>query len=334
MINLSLFGAGRIGRVHASSLKGSSRVRIRNVYDPFPEPARELAGSNGARFCENLDEAVEDPSVNGLLIASPTETHLEMIRRGVRLGKAVFCEKPLAMNSGEARLCVEAVRDAGGICSVGFNRRYDPDFALLKRRIVEGDIGEVESVVLHSRDPEMSPLDYLRTSGGIFKDMSIHDFDMASHLLGELPVSLNAVGSRLIEPALEEFGDIDTAVVTMKTATGKICTVHNGRRSGFGYDQRAEVFGTKGMLRLDNKTRNGVFRGDATGITGELPEHFFLERYREAYRLEMENFADVIEGKAKPLADATDGLHSLLLAEAAEVSLKEGRTVSIDADAG
>ncbi|KAK3604192.1 hypothetical protein CHS0354_002000 [Potamilus streckersoni] len=260
---------------------------------------------------------MNDPAVSAFLIAGPSATHCEYITEGISRGKAVFCEKPIGTDIDEVRRCVALIKEKGGLCSLGFNRRYDPSFHTLKKRLNSGEIGTVETVHITSRDPAPPSVEYLKSSGGIFRDMTIHDFDMARWLLGEEPTEIYVAGSTLTDKTLDSFGDSDTAAVILKTASGKLCTILNNRRSGYGYDQRIEVLGSQGMLQADNRTPTSVRFSGKTGIIADQPEYFFLERYKDAYRLEMENFAACIQKNGRPLADETDGMRALILADAA-----------------
>ena len=328
MINLCQFGAGRIGRVHAGNVAASSRARLVGVVDVDEAAATELATRVGAQVVD-ADVAFADPQVAGVIIASPTDTHAELIEAASRAGKAVFCEKPIDLDIARIETALAAVEKAGVVLMVGFNRRFDPSFAALRVAVREGQIGAVELVAITSRDPAPPPVDYVAASGGLFRDMMIHDLDMARWLLDEEPVEVFAAASCLVDPAIAAAGDVDTAVVTLKTARGALCQISNSRRAAYGYDQRIEVFGSGGMLRAENRFPTTVQRMDANGAATEKPVYFFLERYADAYRLELEHFLDCIAEGRSPSPGADDGRRALVLADAATESALSGLPVRL-----
>ncbi|MGS2723907.1 inositol 2-dehydrogenase [Porticoccus sp. GXU_MW_L64] len=327
-INLCLFGAGRIGQIHAGCAERHPDVSIRYVVDLYQPAATALAQRLGAQVGE-VDEALADPDVHGVIIASSTDTHADLIERAARAGKAIFCEKPIDLDIQRVRDCLTTVEAAGVLCAIGFNRRFDPQFAQLKEAIENGTIGKLETLAITSRDPEPPPLDYIGVSGGLFRDMMIHDFDMARWLLGEEPVEVFAAASCQVDPAIGKAGDVDTAVVTLKTAAGQLCQISNSRRAVYGYDQRIEAFGSEGMVQANNNLESNLVVTGAEGSLAEKPQHFFLERYADAYRLELDNFVACIRDQAQPRAGADDGLQALVLAEAALASLESGRAVKL-----
>jgi myo-inositol 2-dehydrogenase / D-chiro-inositol 1-dehydrogenase len=328
MIQFCQFGAGRIGKIHAANVADSPRCALRYVVDVDGAAAKELAGEHGARAVD-AKTALADPDVNAVIVASSTDTHADLVEASCAAGKAIFCEKPIDLTIERVNAVLSAVERSGVTMLVGFNRRFDPNFAAVHAGIEEGRVGKVELVAITSRDPGPPPLDYIRVSGGLFRDMMIHDFDMARWLLGEEPVEVYAAASNLVDPAIGQAGDVDTAAVTLRTASGSLCQISNSRRAVYGYDQRIEVFGSQGMLRAENNVPTTVELMTADGATTDKPLFFFLERYAEAYRVELNHFLDCLEGKAIPLADATDGLRSLLLAEAAVESLQTGGPVKV-----
>lgn len=330
-INFCLFGAGRIGRIHAANIAAHENATLRYVVDVDSAAAGELAKRTGA-VAADADTAFGDDSVQAIVIASSTDTHLALIEASAAAGKAVFCEKPLDLDIGNARRAVSAADQAGILLTVGFNRRYDPSFRRLKDEIENGTIGPVEVIAITSRDPAPPPLDYIRRSGGMFRDMTIHDFDMARWLLGEEPASVFASGSCRVDAAIAAAGDIDTAVVILQTAGGAFCQITNSRRCSYGYDQRVEVFGADGMVRADNETATRVEHAGSFGFQREPALPFFLERYRDAYRLELEDFIRAIGGNDSSLADGRDGLRALELADAAERSRQSGGVVQLRGD--
>lgn len=328
MINIALFGAGRIGYVHALAISRVPGITVTHIADAIPAVAQKLADAFGAKVA-TIDEALADSNVNAVIIASPTDTHADLMKRAAKAGKAIFCEKPIALDLAEAKDCVSVLQETGALCAMGFNRRYDPQFAKLKSQLDEGKLGKVEMITITSRDPGAPPLDYIKVSGGLFLDMTIHDFDMARWLLGEDPVEITVQGANLVDPAIGAAGDIDSANVLLKTASSKLCVITNSRRAAYGYDQRIEVLGENGMLQAQNETETKVVFSGKSGVVAEPPLHFFLERYAEAYRLELEDFARALNEGTKPRATYEDGLRALEIGLAAKQALKSGKTEQI-----
>ncbi len=328
MISIALLGAGRIGQIHGRNIAASPRARLAAIADPFPEGAKALSAATGAPI-RTAEEILADTSIDAVLIGTPTDTHADFIDAAAKAGKAVFCEKPVDMSSARIRQTLERVEKAGIALMIGFNRRFDPNFSALQKRLADGAAGNVELVTILSRDPAPPPVSYIKHSGGLFRDMMIHDFDMARFLLGEDAIEVFAVGSALVDPAIGEAGDVDTAAVVLKTASGKICQISNSRRATYGYDQRIEVHGSKGMLSAANVPETTVSFAGAAGIVSDPVQNFFLERYAAAYRLEIETFIDVVEKGAKPSPNGTDGLKAQMMADAATQSRKTGNPVSI-----
>ncbi|MEX2124120.1 MAG: inositol 2-dehydrogenase [Woeseia sp.] len=327
-INLCLFGAGRIGQIHAANIAAHREATLKYVVDVDPAAAAKLARRSDARAVD-VQAALGDDDVHGVVIATSTDTHLPLIEAAAGAGKGIFCEKPLDLDENNARRCISLARDAAVPLYVGFNRRYDPSFRRLKDDIAAGRIGAVEVVNITSRDPSPPSADYIRRSGGLFRDMTIHDLDMACWLLGVLPQSVFASGSCLVDRSIADAGDIDTAVVVLQTAGGSFCQITNSRRCSYGYDQRIEVFGALGMLRADNQTATQVEHASSTGFQREPALSFFLERYRQAYQLEIADFIRALQGGANTLADGADGLRALILADAAERSRQTGEAVRL-----
>src|SRR5919107_6147445 len=299
MIRIAVLGAGRFGRIHGRNAASHPDARLVAVADPHAPAAQELADATGAQVA-GLDEIVERSDVDAILICTPTTPHADLIERGARAGKAIFCEKPVDLSSARIESCLATVEKAGTPLMIGFNRRFDPNFASLRQRLAAGEVGEVELVTILSRDPGPPPVSYIETSGGLYRDMMIHDFDMARFLLlGDEPNEVHAVGSCLVDPAIGQAGDVDTAAVLLKTAAGKIVQISNSRRATYGYDQRVEVHGAKGMIRAGNIHRTTVEVATGAGITVDPVQDFFLERYAEAYRHELASFLDAVrDGKA------------------------------------
>ncbi len=323
MHDIVLIGAGRIGRIHARNAALNPRLRLAGVVDPVDAAAQALAAEWNTAVT-TLDHALADPAVAGVIIASSTDTHLEYILRAAAAGKAVFCEKPIDQDLARARSAARELSAARLL--LAFNRRFDPNFQALKARLDGGSVGSLETLQITSNDPSPPPPAYVAISGGLFKDMAIHDFDMARWLLGEEPVAVFASGSCLVDPEIGKLGDVDTARTLLRTASGKLCVISNSRRSGFGYDQRIEAYASAGMVRADNVTESTVQVWGEGGAAADRFQNFFLDRYAEAYRREMEHFADILDG-ASPSVGYVDGVAALALAEAAAESARTGKVV-------
>ncbi len=328
MIEFALFGAGRIGKIHAANLARQPGARLKYVVDMHAPAAQALAQTHGAEAAD-IARALGDPAVQAVVIASSTNTHADLIVAAANAGKAVFCEKPIDLGVDRSRACAEAVRRNGVTCMIGFQRRFDPTFAALKARVERGEIGEPEMLIVTSRDPGAPPLDYLRSSGGIFKDMLIHDFDVFRWLLGDDAQTLHATGSCLTDSVVRDAGDIDSTAVTIRTRRGLICQINTSRRAAYGYDQRIELLGSKGMLQAGNVRPTEVVAWSAGGVATDVPEPFFLERYRQAYAAEIAHFVDALRDGAPVRTTIDDGLAALELAEAAMTSWQTGRVVEV-----
>jgi len=328
MINICLFGAGRIGAIHASNVANHPQANLRYIVDLFAESAQKLADTYGGKVT-SVAAAMADPEVHAVIIASPTDTHADLIEQAAAAGIAIFCEKPIDLSAERTRTCLEFIQKAGVTCLVGFNRRYDPNFSEVKAQINNAAIGDVEMVSITSRDPTPPPAQYVQSSGGLFRDMMIHDLDMARWLLGEEPNEVFATASCLIDPEIGANGDVDTALVTLKTSSGKLCQISNSRRAAYGYDQRIEVLGSKGMAQAENQLESTVVITTDEGATSAKPQHFFLERYAAAYQVELNNFIRSVQGEEQPLATEHDGLMALVLADAAVESARTGQVVKL-----
>ncbi|MGQ7246458.1 inositol 2-dehydrogenase [Halomonas sp. V046] len=328
-MRLALIGAGRIGKVHAASIDAHPDVTLVAVADAISEAAEALAAPRGAQAL-SVDEIFDDASIDAVLIASSTSTHIDYLQRAAAAGKAILCEKPIALDLEASKAAAEAVTHAGGLCALAFNRRHDPQCAALKAALVDGRIGKLETLTFTSRDPAPPPMDYLKGSGGIFRDMMIHDFDMARWLLDEPIVSVHASGSCLVDPAIAEAGDVDTAVVVLTTTSGCLCSISVSRRAVFGHDQRIEAFGSLGMLQTQNETDTRLKVVGEQGQVEEAPQWFFLERYAKAYRQELDDFYQSWREGRAPRAGLNDGVEALRLAEAASRSLELGRVVYLE----
>ncbi len=325
MLSIAVIGAGRIGQIHARNVAAHPGGRLVGVADTDRQAAARLAEA-----CDAPVIALEDAfHADAVLIASPTPTHADYIERAAEARRAVFCEKPIDLAAGRVRACLEAVGRAEVPLMIGFNRRFDPHFATLKRRLDAGEIGALELLTIISRDPAPPPAGYIATSGGLFRDMMIHDFDMARFLLGEEPVEVQAMSSCLVDPAIGAAGDVDTAIVSLRTATGRLCQISNSRRASYGYDQRIEAHGARGLLRAGNVAATTVRLADAQGFHGDPALPFFLERYATAYRAELDAFIAAATRGQAARPDGEDGLRALLLADAATRSVEKSGMVRV-----
>jgi myo-inositol 2-dehydrogenase/D-chiro-inositol 1-dehydrogenase len=325
---IALFGAGRIGHIHARRIAAHPATQLAYVVDPAAGPARALAGSYGAAYVDEAT-ALGDPAIAAIVIGSATSTHADLVEKGLKAGKAVFCEKPIDLSIDRVDACIAAVRDCTAPWFVAFNRRFDPAILEMKRRIVAGEIGPLELVTVISKDPGALPLDYLAVSGGMFRDMTIHDFDMARFILGEEPSTVTATAAALTDPEIAGIGDIDTACVTLQCASGRIAVITNSRRASYGYDQRVEAHGALGTLRTENVPITNLVQEREDGVRREKPLFFFLERYAQSYRNEWDHFVRVLQGEEAPNPTGEDGRRALLLAEAAYRSLETGQRISV-----
>ena len=327
-IDVAVFGAGRIGTIHAGNVARHPRARLRYVVDVNAAAAEALAARYGAQT-SSVEAVLADPAVGAVLICSSTDTHADLIQRAAAAGKAIFCEKPVDLDVERAHACAAAVRETGVTCMIGFQRRFDPTFAALKRRLDAGEIGAPEMLVITSRDPAPPPASYLAHSGGVFKDMLIHDFDIFRWILGGEAVSIHATGGCPGLPDVAAAGDLSHTAVTLRTRNGALCQINTSRRAAYGYDQRFEVLGSHGLLRAGNLRPTQVVAWSEQSISSDKPEAFFLERYREAYALEIEHFLDALNHATPVRTTIEDGIKALELAELATQSWHEGRALSI-----
>ena len=328
MFNVALFGAGRIGQIHARNAAARSDLTLKYIVDPNRGAADPLAHRTGAVVVD-ADAAFGDAAISGIIIASATNAHLDQALRAAAAGKTIFCEKPLDLDLARARNAAAQLEKATML--VGFNRRFDPHFQALKTRLDAGAIGCLESLSIVSHDPAPPPIEYVRVSGGLFKDMAIHDFDMARWLMGEDPEEVYSSASCLIDPAIAAAGDVDTAKTILRSAAGRLCVISNSRRSAYGYDQRIEAYGAAGSLRADNVMESTVSTWGERGCASDALQNFFLDRYAEAYRREMAHFAAILRGEVSPAVGYKDAVEALVLAEAARLSVKLHKPVRVHA---
>ncbi|MBV8405260.1 MAG: inositol 2-dehydrogenase [Gammaproteobacteria bacterium] len=329
MLGMAVLGCGRIGRIHAGNLAGHARARLRCVYDVSADAARQTASELGTQRAASLEEIWADREIAAVLIATPTDTHVPLITAAVRAGKAVFCEKPIDVDLERARSCWRDIAAHRPRLMMGFNRRYDPSFRAMRERLQRGDIGRLELLIITSRDPAPPPPAYIRSSGGLLRDMTIHDFDMARYLAGDI-TQVQAFGANLVDPRIAKLGDIDTCTVSLRSKSGALLQINNSRRCAYGYDQRIEAFGATGMLQAGNQHATSVEHWDGERTAARDPVlNFFLERYAAAYRAELDAFIDSVE-EGRPLKpDFADGLEALRLAVAAEDSLRTHQVVDL-----
>jgi myo-inositol 2-dehydrogenase / D-chiro-inositol 1-dehydrogenase len=328
-MKIGLLGAGRIGRIHGGNIAVHPRAQLAAVADADAAAAQRLAAVHGTAI-STVDAIIASPEIDAIVVCTPTDTHADLIERAVRAGKAVFSEKPVDLNAARIRACLDIVRSASGRLMVGFNRRFDPSFSALRRRVAAGEIGSVEVVTIISRDPQPPHPGFVERSGGLYRDMMIHDLDMARLLLGEEPAEVHAVGSCLIDPAIGAAGDFDTAAVMLKTVSGRIAQITNSRRATYGYDQRVEVHGSEGLLSAGNRRATTVEHANANGYARDPVLPFFLERYADAYRLELDAFINAVLDGTALTPDGEDGLRAQLLADAATEAVHTGRPVRLD----
>jgi myo-inositol 2-dehydrogenase / D-chiro-inositol 1-dehydrogenase len=329
VIRFALFGCGRIGRVHADSIDVHPRAQLAWVYDPIESAAHEVAERHGAATAPTVDAALDDPGVDAVVIASATATHVDLLTRAVRAGKAVLCEKPIDLDLARVDRCWTEIAALNPTVLLGFNRRFDPSFREVRDRIAAGDIGRLEQLTIVSRDPAPAPREYLAASGGLFRDMTIHDFDLVRFFLGEV-VEVYATGANVVADYIAELGDIDSAVVALRAADGTLCHITNSRHSAFGYDQRLEAFGSDGMLSVGNQHPSSVRLSNANQTEAAREYlNFFLDRYTPAYRAELDHLIRAIEQGDQPSPGFADGREALALADAALKSLRTGQMVRL-----
>jgi myo-inositol 2-dehydrogenase/D-chiro-inositol 1-dehydrogenase len=332
MFRIALFGAGRIGQVHARSIAAHQDAQLAWVCDPVLPAAKAVAEQYGGRAAMDIDEVFHDSSLDGVLIASPTPTHVDLLTRSAQAGKPVLCEKPIDLDLARIDQCQSDIAEYQPRVMMGFNRRFDPTFRTIHDRVEQGEIGTLRALRITSRDPEPPPAAYLAQSGGIFRDMTIHDFDLARYFLGEI-AEVHAFASTDENADLAAAGDAHQAMVLLRSTAGALCTITNSRTCVFGYDQRLEAFGDTGMLEAGNQTPSSVRAYGATATEQAEPYlHFFLERYREAYLAELDEFVRAVREGRTPSPGFTDGRAALVLAEAAVESMATGRSIAVAPD--
>jgi myo-inositol 2-dehydrogenase / D-chiro-inositol 1-dehydrogenase len=328
MIRFGILGAGRIGKVHAATIAKSPKAAVAYIADAMPKAAADLAKSVGAEVAD-VKDIIKAKNVDAILIATPTDTHADLIELAAKAGKGILCEKPVSLSVARIEKCLKVVAKTKANLMIGFNRRFDPNFASVQKRIAGGDVGQVELVTIISRDPGPPPVEYIARSGGLYRDMMIHDFDMARFLVGEEFVVVQALGASLVDKAIGKAGDVDTASVQMQTKSGKICVITNSRRATYGYDQRMEVHGSKGMLKAENVHNTTVQLLNDNGYQADPIMNFFTERYGDAYANEVNAFIDGLDKGVSARPNGYDGLQAQKLADAATKSWQTGKPVQV-----
>lgn len=332
MQKIGIIGAGRIGLVHAESICSHVKnAQVKAIADPFlTKEAEEFAKSKGIEnVSRDYHDILNDPEIDAVLICSSTDTHSPISLEAILAGKHIFCEKPIDHDINRIKEVLKALEGKDLVYQVGFNRRFDHNFAAVRDAVNEGKVGDLEIVKITSRDPAPPPVEYIKVSGGLFLDMAIHDFDMARYLTGDEVDEVFVQGGVMVDPEIGKAGDVDTAITTLKMKNGTLVTIDNCRRCSYGYDQRAEVFGSKGAASCSNDMASNAVIATADGITGEKPLHFFLERYMQAYTLEIEAFVESIENGGASAVGADDGLQAVRIGVAAQKSLDEHRVVKV-----
>ena len=325
-IKFAILGMGRIGKVHADTIQANSNAELAAIHDPINNEINRLQKRYSFQQM-SLDDITNNDQIKGILICTPTDTHVDLIKRFLYTKKAVFCEKPLDLNLRKVKTLVQLVSESKSQVMLGFNRRFDPHFAKLKAHLTKKEVGVIEQITITSRDPNPPTIEYIKQSGGIFKDMAIHDLDMAVFLADEKIHSITALGSNFVSKKIEQAGDYDTATILMRTISGKQISIINSRRATYGYDQRVEVHGSKGSLKVNNPTLSEIELAKEAGTTKDRLHHFFMTRYIDAYKNQIDYFVDCIKKRSMPKPDSYDGYYALYLAENALKSAKTGRTV-------
>ena len=331
-LNVGLIGAGRIGRIHAGNLANRiPNARLVAVADIDLEAAKSLTAElNIETAVSDYAQLLEHGDLQAVVISSATDTHAQIIMEAAAAGKHIFCEKPLALELSRIDDALDAVEAAGVKLQVGFNRRFDPNYRKVREMAAEGKIGEPQILRITSRDSEPPPLEFVKVSGGIFLDMTIHDFDMARYITGSEIEEIYVIGAVMIDPRIEELGDLDTVIITLRFENGVIGTIDNSRKAVYGYDQRIELFGSEGMISTENETPDRHSLSTADGIQKPLPLHFFLERYIESYLREMQSFVDCVQNDTPPEVTGADGRAPVVSGLAARLSYDENRPVSLN----
>jgi myo-inositol 2-dehydrogenase/D-chiro-inositol 1-dehydrogenase len=327
-VTAGILGAGRIGKLHGDNLVAMPGVRLKAISDPYAD--LEPWAKTGVDTAREAKAILDDDEIEAVLICSPTPTHADLIDAAATAGKQIFCEKPIDLDPDRVRKTLDAVERAGVKLQVGFNRRFDPTFSRVRNAVEDGSVGDIEMIRVTARDPEPPPITYVKCSGGMFVDMTIHDFDMVRFLSGSEVEEVHVYGAVLVDPAIGTAGDVDTAVTSLKLTNGALAVIENSRRAVYGYDQRIEVFGSRGCAEARNEVPARVRLSTVDGVRSEKPLYFFLERYQQSFLAELEAFFDCIRNDTEPLVGGRDGLMSLLIGLAATRSLQEKRPIPLE----
>ena len=332
MIKIGIIGAGRIGKVHSESIsKYVSNAVVKAIADPFMNADTEkwAQGLGIEDIYTDYKKILEDKEIDAVLVCSSTDTHSPISIEAAKAGKHVFCEKPVDHDLSKIYEVLKTVKETGVKFQVGFNRRFDHNFKAVKKAVVDGAIGDVNIIKITSRDPEAPPVEYVKVSGGMFLDMTIHDFDMVRYLSGSEVTEVYAMGCSIVNPEIGKAGDIDTAIISMKLENGALAVIDNSREAAYGYDQRAEVFGSKGSVAVSNDSNSTAVISTKDGVMSEKPLYFFLERYMQSFATEVGEFVDAIENDTETPVTGIDGLKPVLIGLAAKKSIEEGRPVKL-----
>jgi myo-inositol 2-dehydrogenase / D-chiro-inositol 1-dehydrogenase len=331
MLNIGIIGAGRIGKVHGESIKYHVKnAQVVAIADSFwTEDSKKWAKEMGIPAFDDYHDILNDPSIDAVMICSSTQTHAPISIEAIKAGKHVFCEKPISKELSEIKAVMEQLENSNIKYQVGFNRRFDHNFHAVRSAVTDGKIGDVQIVKITSRDPAAPPIEYVKVSGGMFLDMTIHDFDMVRYLTGSDVDEIYVNGAVLIDPKIGEAGDVDTAVITMKLKNGALAVIDNSRKADYGYDQRAEVFGSKGQVAVSNDSLSSAVISTNSGVVSEKPLFFFLERYMESFSREVTEFTESIINNTPVPVSVNDGLQAVLIGIAAGKSLREHRPVKL-----
>lgn len=327
-VTLGVIGAGRIGRLHSVNLLKMPGVNLKMITDPFMDGA--WAKSHGLKVAPDIETILSDDEIEGVLVLSPSNLHADQIMQAAKARKHIFCEKPIALDPAKIIDVLNGVEEQGVKLQVGFNRRFDPDFKRLKQAVDRGRIGRLYFIKITARDPAPPSLEYIQSSGGIFLDMTIHDFDMVRYLSGSDVDEVYAAGAVLIDQVFADAGDVDTAVTTLKLKSGALAVIDNSRQAVYGYDQRIEVFGSKGSITAENNTATRTILTVSEGVISDKPLDYFLERYRESFRVEIQEFVRAIREDLETPVSGIDGLKPILIGRAAQRSLDEGKPIKVE----
>ena len=327
-VDLAIVGFGRIGRIHADNILSMQQANLKMIVDPILDIDEGLK-RRGIQQSKNIADLFSLQKIDGVIICSPSNYHVEQIKELSKATKNIFCEKPLGLSIKEIMEVKSLVDSKNLNLHIGFNRRFDPDFSSLKSSVVSGEIGDIHMIKIISRDPSPPPISYIEKSGGMFLDMTIHDFDMVKYLSGVEISEVYAKGDCFIDPDIKKANDIDTAVINMTLKNGVLATIQNSRKAVYGYDQRIEVLGSKGTLIVGNKLLHGVIKGTKDGFTSANPKNFFIDRYKESYQIEIAGFIRSLSGEAVDHAGVEDGLHALKIGLAANKSLLQNKPIQL-----